>query len=193
MLKLYIEAKVTDRDGKVISRQRRKLAHSFVKGWIAALCGSMNGSGAPDPDIDATDTSGAAVTLGTGTKPFRSNAGVGVTDFGIRVGTDDTAVTINDYALAAAIAEGAGGGQMEHLGASFNEVGVVGNVQSFEIVRIINNNSGGQINVREVGIYIYARTEGGSDCYLCQARDLITQDVPDGGSITITYTLRVVA
>ena len=80
---------------------------------------------------------------------------------------------------------------MNHLATSFNFVGVVGDECSFEVERVIENNSGGAIGVEEVGIYSRANTVGDVTRYFCIARDLHSEAVPDAGSITVTYTIKV--
>ena len=116
-----------------------------------------------------------------------------MTLYGIRVGTDNTPVAITDYALKAAVAEGTGPGQMEHQAQTFTWIGVAGNVCSFKTERVIVNNSGSQINLLEAAIYISVFYYPTAGTYICACRDLISQDVPDGGSITMTYTIRIVA
>ncbi|MFC2005671.1 hypothetical protein ACFLVG_01760 [Chloroflexota bacterium] len=190
---LFLAVKVTDRNGKVISRQRRRRSHSFVQGWNWAVCAQFLGQSTPSPTLGPVkNTAGGNVNLRTCGSPFRCNAGAGVTSIGIRVGTDNTPVAISDYALKAPISQGIGTGQMEHQAQTFAWIGVAGNVCSFQTERVIVNNSGTQINVREAAIYMTvfyptAATE------ICACRDLISQDVPDGGSITVTYTIRIVA
>ena len=86
-----------------------------------------------------------------------------------------------------------GSGQMEHQGHTYTFVGVVGNVCSFTVQRVFVNNSGSQINVQEAGIYMTAFRVGAIGVTICVARDLISQNVPNGGSVTVTYTIRIIA
>jgi hypothetical protein len=111
---------------------------------------------------------------------------------GIRVGTSNAAVAIGQNALQVPIVQGVGAGQMEHLAQTFNFVGVAGSQCSFETQRVFVNNSGAPIAVREAAIYmeVYYPTTA---AYIMAARDLISEDVPDGGSVTVTYTIRIVA
>lgn len=190
---LWIAAVVTDKNGRVISRQRRRKSHSFVQGWNWAVCAQFLGQSSPSPALGTVkNTVGGNVSLRTCGSPFRCNAGAGVTSTGIRVGTDNTLVAITDYALKAPMGQGTGPGQMEHQSQTFTWEGVAGNICSFQTERVIVNNSGDQVNVREAAIYMTvfyptAATE------ICACRDLISQDVPDGGSVTVTYTIRIVA
>jgi hypothetical protein len=193
-VELWLAAKVTDKNGKLISRQRPRKSHSYVQGWNWAVCAQFLGQYNPSPPLGPVrNTAGGNVNLRTCGSPFRCNAGAGTINIGIRVGTDNTPVAITDYALKAPIGEGTGLGQMEHQAQTFTWIGVIGSVCSFQTERVIVNNSGAQINVREAAIYIMAFRYPTTGAEMCASRDLISQDVPDGGSITVTYTIRIVA
>ncbi|MFC1965772.1 hypothetical protein ACFLWI_02340 [Chloroflexota bacterium] len=193
-IELWLAVKVTDNNGKVISRQRRRRSHSYVQGWNWVVCAQFLSQSNPSPPLGTVrNTAGGYVNLRTSGSPFRCNAGAGVTNIGIRVGTDNTPVAITDYALKVPIGEGTGSGQMEHQAQTFTWIGVAGNVCSFQTERVIVNNSGAQINVREAAIYMMAYRYPTTGTEICASRDLISQDVPNGGSITVTYTVRVVA
>ena len=193
-LQLFIAAETRDRHGKVIHRMRRRRCRSFVQGYNWAVCAQFLGAFSPSPALGPVrDTGGTNWNLRTTSSPFRCGGGAGVTDTGIRVGTSSAAVAIGQYALQAPIAQGVGSGQMEHLAQAFTFIGVSGNQCSFEIERVIVNNSGALIAVRETGIYIQATNSFTSGIFLMAARDLISEDVPDGGSVTVTYTIRIVA
>ena len=193
-IELWLAVKVTDRNGKVISRQRRRRSHSYVQGWNWVVCAQFLGASNPSPPLGSVrNTAGGYVNLRSSGSPFRCNAGAGTTNIGIRVGTDNTPVDITDYALKASIAEGTGSGQMEHQAQTFTWIGVAGNICSFQTERVIVNNSGAQINAREAAIYMMTFRYPTTGTEICASRDLISQNVPDGGSITVTYTIRIVA
>jgi hypothetical protein len=191
---LYIEAETRDKHGRVIHRMRRRRSRSFVQGYNWAVCAQFLNASSPSPALGPVrNTSGANQYLRDCGSPFRCSAGAGVTDTGIRVGTSSAAVAIDQYALQAPIAQGLGVGQMEHLAQTFSFIGVAGNQCSFQTQRVIVNNSGALIAVRETGIYILAFNNATTGIYLMAARDLISEDVPDGGSVTVTYTVRILA
>jgi len=193
-VELGLALKVTDKDGRVISRQGRRKCHSFVQGWNWALSAQFLGQSQPSPpNGPVKDTSGVNRNLRTCGNPFRCNAGAGATSYGIRVGTSTQAVSISDYALIAPVAEGTGSGQMEHQAQTFTWIGVVGNICSFKTERVIVNNSGAQINLREAAIYMSVFYYPTAGTYIMACRDLISQNVPNGGSITVTYTWRIIA
>ncbi len=191
--RLYIAAETMDREGRLLHRMRIRRCRSFVQGYNWAVCAQFLGSSSPSPVLGPVkDTGGTNRNLRTCGIPFRSNGGAGVTDTGIRVGTSDDAVAINQHSLQAPIGQGIGAGQMEHLAQTFSFIGVAGSQCSFETQRVFVNNSGAPIAVRETAIYmtVYYPTTA---AYIMAARDLITEDVPDGGAVTVTYTIRIVA
>ena len=186
----FIETTVRDRHGKVISHHKKR-SRSFVRGFNHMLCAQMRGESNPDPAIQTKDTGGALRWLRNASNCFLADAPAANITHGIRIGTDNTAVDIEDFALIAAIAEGGAGGQMNHGACSCTYVGVAGSQCSFTVQRIMTNNSGGQINVREAAIYNSFR-DLSTTRYICSCRDLISEDVPDTAQITVTYTIRVV-
>jgi len=190
---LYVRTQTRDREGRLLNRTRMRRCLSFVQGYNWAICAQFLGGSAPSPVLGPVkDTGGTNRNLRTCGIPFRSNGGAGVTDMGIRVGTSEVAVAINQYSLQAPIAQGLGAGQMEHMAQTFSFIGVTGNQCSFETQRVFVNNSGAPIAVRETATYmtVYYPTTA---AYIMAARDLISEDVPDGGAVTVTYTIRIVA
>ena len=180
---LWYSVVVRDRHGKIVSRERRK-SKSFLKQWNQLVYVQMS-----QLVLDGiTDTGGVSRIIGKSALNFRMTGAAGVTDYGIRVGTGNTPVAIDDYALETPIAEGTGAGQMEHLVCTIATSVVAAPSCSFLVSRAIVNNSGAEITVREAGIYMMMY-----DSYSCATRDVFAtpQVVPNGGSIVINWTLRV--
>jgi len=173
-----------DRHGEIVSRERRK-SYSFLQQWnqltYARIAGSWVGT------VHATN--GASHTLTSDVVDFKMNAAAGVTIIGIRVGTGNTAVDIEDYSLETPIVQGVGADQMDHLVCTVDVSVVAAPSCSFALHRTIANSSGGVITVREAAIYM----QGGGTYYFCGVRDVLTvpQAVPDGGAITIDWTIGV--
>ena len=192
---LWYAVAVKDRHGKLVSREI-KPAHSFLKQWNEFIY-FFHSSGNIYPKI----TTGASTKLDSHNDNFRMNGAEGDTNLGIVIGTDNTPVAIDDYAMIAKINEGYGAGQMHHLENTFEAPVISAPSCGFSISRIIVNNSDGLITVREAGIYhqhCYRWGPHADDFYYyfsCGVRDVfaVPQDVPDGGSITINYTLQVTA
>ena len=187
----YIKVEVKDKRGRILSSERHP-SRSFVRGYNHLLCAQFWSSNSYD-GIQSKNTDGVLQNFRNTTYPLRANGGIGFTTYGIRIGTDNTPVDIEDFALVTPIVEGGGGGQMEHRAVTFNFIGVVANICSFEVERIIDNNSGAQIDVREAALYGQGRTPAAGFQYYCMSRDLVVEDVPNLGLITVTYTVRVVA
>jgi hypothetical protein len=107
---------------------------------------------------------------------------------GIVFGTLDTAVTINDYQLAALIAEGVGAGQLNYALCSVAVASVSSPTCGFVVSRSAVNNNAADIIVKESGIYM----TGGAFNFLA-VRDVfaVPLTIPNGGAITTNYTLRI--
>ena len=186
----YIETTVRDRHGKVISHHKKR-SRSFVRGFNHMLCAMMRGQSTPDPVIQTKDTGGTLRNLRNANNCFIADSGIGIITFGIRVGTSNQAVDIEDYALIAAIAEGGAADQLNHQATTCTYVGVAGAQCSFTVQRQLNNNSGGDITIEEAGIYNSFKGVSAAR-FIMGCRDLASELIPDTGNITVTYTIRVV-
>ena len=188
---LYYTIEVRDKNGKLLKRMRRK-SRSLVRQWIDFhywLAGIV--------DRTATDTGGISRTLDRDlgfSICFRLAGGEAQSVLGIVIGTGTTAVTISDYALATQIAHGVGAGQMYHYADFLGAPSVSGSECSFTITRVIGNQSGALITVKEIGVYTSAQDTSPAARYFCVIRDVLAAsvDVLDGGAITVVYTIKVV-
>ena len=191
---LWYKATVRDRNGKVLSQEEKK-SRSFLGLWNKMIWTQM--TGASYPALMVTDINGISWPLGVGTSGnnFRMNAGVENAAMGIVIGTSNTPVAITDYRMGALIAQGFGAGQMDYMAMVINASVVADPNCDFFVSRQMANNSGGLITVRESGIYVMMERSLSpfTAAYGCGVRDVFgtPQDVPDGGGITIEYTLRV--
>ena len=171
-----------DRQGKVVSRERRK-SHSFLKQWNQLVYVQVTFG-----VLIITDTGGLGRSVDRDFNLFKMAAAAGVTTYGIRVGTGNTPVDISNFALETPITHGAGAGQMDHLICTVPRSVVAAPSCSFVVSRSIVNNSPGIITVREAAIYVM-----GDVFFLCVTRDVfgVPQAVPIGGAITIDWTIGV--
>ena len=171
---LWYSVTVRDRRGKTISRERRR-AHSFLKQWNEFIW-FFHFGGTIYPKI----TTGSPTKLDSHDNNFRMNGGEGDASLGIVIGTSNTPVVVDDYAMGAKIAEGYGAGQMHHLANTFGAPVVFPPSCGYSISRIIVNNSGGLITVRESGLYhqhSYRWGPGANDFYFyysCGVRDAVS-------------------
>jgi len=191
---LLLKAVTRDRYGKVVGRVRLRKSKSFVKGYNWTLLCQQLQQSSPSPSVSPfQDITGANWGGRNCAIPWRCLGNAGDATEGIVVGTDGSAPDISDYRLGAVIAHGTGAGQMEYQAQTFAWIGIVGIQCSFEMRRTMVNNSGGTINVAECGLYTeFFRTGSPMQRDCCSAHDLISQSVPDGGSITVTYVNRIV-
>lgn len=182
---LWYQVVVRDRHGKVLSRERRR-SRSFLKAWNQLVCAQMSRTAQTIKDIGGADRS-----ISAGKYNFQMDGPADNTSYGPVVGTGNTAVTISDYQLEAQIAQGFGAGQLDHLVTTVDVVTVSAPNAYFAAHRSMVNNSGGSITVRETGLYVQGKN--GTARYLCGVRDVLVSEqvVPDGGAITVDYTLQV--
>lgn len=73
--------------------------------------------------------------------------------YGLRIGTSNTAPTIDDYTLGGLIEEGTGTGQVLHSAMSFGAIAVVDGILQFNVERTFSNNSGADIDVGCYGLF----------------------------------------
>ena len=183
---LSYEVVVRDRHGKILERIAT-LSRSYVSAWNQCLY-VLN----RHTSFTITDTGGTGRSISYSSSVLRANAGVGEIDHGIRVGKGTTPITINDYALEAPCGEGTGVDQFLHQAMAVSSPAVAGSDCSFWVRRVMVNNSGSTISgIREIGCYVMTKY---SPRYCALGyRDVLpgSVSVPDGGSITVTYTLKV--
>lgn len=187
---LYYTIEVKDRQGKLLSRERRR-SRSFVEQYNRFI-----NFFAEATDKVIVDTGGTSRTLDRDTNAaskMRINAAANSSDAGIVVGTGTTAVAIANRALATQILEGISTGQLTHGAVTIGSPSVSAPDCSFTATRIFTNGSGATITVKEIGIYVWDVDTGSIVRHFCIIRDVLaaTQDVPDGGAITVVYTIKV--
>ena len=104
---------------------------------------------------------------------------------GIVVGTGSTAWTFEDYKLDTLIAHGNSADQLSYTATDTRTDAFVGDVVTTTATRTFNNNSGGAIEINEVGLY----TGIGGTSML--NRDVLVSpvSVPDAGQLVVTYQI----
>ena len=175
---------VTDREGRVLRRIEAP-SRSFVEQW-----NKLVNVAAKQTASTITDTGGTGRSISPDDQAFGLLATAGITTYGVRVGKGSTAVTISDYQLETPIAHGLGANQLNHLAMLYTAPSVAGSTCSFTIRRNMINQSGATISgVRELGVYM--RLNG--SYFGLAFRDVLGAgvDVPDGGAITVVYTIKV--
>lgn len=183
---LSYTVEVRDKEGRVLQHISAP-SRSYIQQWNQIL-----NVQATQADKTVKDTGGDNRLIAFYCFSLTANANLGNVDKGIRVGKGNTAVAIDDYALESPCGEGTGTDQFNHQAVVFTEPSVAGSTCSFTVRRTMINNSGATINgIREIGCYISGyRTVY---YYFLGFRDVLGSpvNVPDGGAITVEYTIGV--
>jgi len=105
---------------------------------------------------------------------------------GIVVGTGDTAWSMEQYALVAPIANGTGSGKLTYQASGYDSKSYASKIWTMTSKRIINNNSGGSITIKEVGLY----SDYGCNTFLTE-RSVLAPVVPVANSAQLTVTYEI--
>ncbi|GAI69534.1 unnamed protein product, partial [marine sediment metagenome] len=184
---LSYTVEVRDKEGRVLQRISAP-SRSYVEQWNQLI-----NAHASRADKTIRNTSGVEVSVSPYINNFRvievPPGTLGEIRWGMRIGKGTTPVAITDYALEIPLVEGTGTDEFEHQVTIMTAPSVVGSTCSFTIRRSMKNSSGSTItSIKEIGCYIY--TPSG---YFLGFRDILPSavNVPNGGSITVTYTIKV--
>jgi len=182
---LSYTVEVRDKEGRVIQRISAP-SRSYVEQWNQIINYHV-----AQAFQSITDVFGVPRASSSGwAESLDASAAIGDDSHGIRVGKGTTAVAIDDFALETPLGEGVGVDDFNHQAMTFTVPAVVGPTCSFTIKRIMVNNSGATIsNIREIGCYV--KFWAGATRFGLGFRDVLPGGVtvPDGGSITVTYTI----
>lgn len=179
--------------GKYVEEQTVP-GHSIVQVWTQALSTHMGFSTSSGHQtlLDVTNVARTTLATGTnGTMIYRTDGGVNAVDKGIVCGTGTGAVAQTDYALGTLINAGNGAGQLAYAAQGTNAISSSGTSRLITLTRAVTNNSGGAINVTEVGLYCYIQDSGNNQRTHMLCRDLLSFTVGIGATKTVTYTITV--
>jgi len=179
--KIYIDVKVTDKDGK-IHKHRRVRCHSFVRQMMDVMACQMG------QDTRSTkDYLAASINCTPQTTAFDVSSISGASLFGILLGSGQTPVDISDYKMEGLFSNGTGGGNTLMYGACCTgKVAIVGSTATFVIDRTFVNHSGGTVDVHEIGLYNYYNSK-----YFLLERTLHDISIADGAYVNVTYTITI--
>ena len=200
----FWEIEVIDRDGNIV-KQHRQRSHSWVRNAYNHLFSQMAAVNCLSADgLSVRDTGG---TFRSGSWPvgysdyslnFKTDnhgykAAAADTTRGIVVGTGSDPEDFEDYALGSQIANGTGAGQLSYIASEVYTISTVGTVKKNELVRYFNNNSGGDVNVNEVGLVAYGTLTDDTARKFMMSRDVLasTVTVPNTGQLKVTYTIQL--
>lgn len=182
-----LELIVKDKDGKVTERRVME-SKSFVQQWLQLLWANMYFLF--DTKVSIKDTGGVVRNVYSHYTNFRSNAGSGITTFGVIVGMGTTSLAMDDYAMETPIAHGTGAGQLQYSAMTFGAPADDGTVSQFTLTRDFANGSGGAVTVNEIGLYV--KGFDGATKYFLGIRDVIAGGiaVPNGQTLTVNYRIQ---
>jgi len=185
-LKVYYQLVLTDKNGKVIRRFRKRLSRSFVIQFLEMIDSLTNITGGIATITDISNNERTPVD----TSVLSMNGGAGDVYRGIVVGTGTGAESNTNYCLGTQIAHGSAANQLNYGVQSIVPTQVVGANVDLVLSRVFTNNSGASITVTEIGVYAYitaTSTQTG-----CIIRDLLAAGVAvgNGQQLTVSYTLR---
>lgn len=209
---VLLTLKVRDRNGLIIYHSKQR-SHSWTRNAYQMLVtgiGGMRNSGTfADGSLATRNTAGSVISnvylANTGGvssnfnvdseavgKAYRGPNGDNVS--GIVIGTGDTPESFDHYALAAAIAEGTGAGQVNYMAGEpvVKSWDAGTRTLSVEHKRYINNNSPGTITIKEIGLI--AQGSQGTSLAALMSRDVLATpvDVPASGQILAIYTISLI-
>jgi hypothetical protein len=163
-------------------------ASGFVKQFFQFIEGMNFGQ---TMEIKYVGGSGSTVSMAvrSHTKWLLVASAAGVITHGIVVGTNNTALSNEDYELNSIIAHGSGSGQLSYSAVTNENVAVDGDDVTFVIKRTMTNNSGNTINIEEAGLYNYGYEFGGYNFMIIRLLTS-TLDIEAGESVTAKYTFK---
>jgi hypothetical protein len=200
---IFILTKVVDNDGKMLSEDIQR-GHSWTRNyWNMAFSEGAEAPAFGDTTFvvgKLTSKSTSGTVYGTAGVCYRGHyttlaygvyESTGAGNYGILIGSGDTAFSVADYTLASKIAHGNSAGQMWYSNHITPVVAYNAGSKTWTntIYRIFNNNSGSTITVKETGLAFTGTYFGGS--YTLMERSVLASpvSVPYGGQLTVTYTI----
>jgi hypothetical protein len=176
----------------LIKYTRTQRANSFVRGfldcWYASITGGSAQTGCSSAaDSDLLDIAGTTYVSSLSTWGNALLSQYGIVTAGIVVGTGTATVLISDYKLGTIIPHGSTGTQLIYNSTTVSAPTTTGATRVFTVSRSMQNASGSDINIKEVGIYMI----GFGGHTFCIERTLSNITVINGTSTTLTYVIKI--
>ena len=194
MIETYYRILKHNSKGKLVKDSGLIHCHSYVIQFLEMLRGALLNNVA---SVNATDVDGAETLIwynsGAIQGSGRINALAGDDTYGIVVGTNAGSTPENNenYELDTKIIHSAVGaaGQLNYQAVTMLTARVVGANIDLDVSRAFLNETGSTITVKEIGLQS-EQTSGPSKYHLL-LRDVVTdEDVLNGFTLTVIYTLR---
>ena len=190
-----IEFEVKNENGKTLQKGKFaakswvgriiEVLHSLISAWstsvstYACVCSQ---------DVKCASGNNVALAIYSGSNIIGGGCAPAGADYGgIVVGTSDTPVSLDQYALQAKISHGTGSGQLSY-GATTVESITTGTTWMFRVLRTFTNNSGSSITIKELGLFVAARNTNDS-FMLCRDVPTSAITVPNGSTLTLRYII----
>lgn len=179
MLKLNvsISAKVYDKHGKLVRKYRPKAAHSFLAQFIEMLHAQMANAA-----TSITQITGAEDSIAAGAYNFQLFYGASLLTGGMLIGSGDTPVDINDYALETKITA-----DLTVSAHTYVLSYPTASSRRLAISRVFTNASIAPMAIEEVAIYVLGSTQN----LFCIDRTLYSVAIPASSSLELTYRITV--
>ena len=189
LIETYYRIMKHDSEGRLVRDTGLMPSHSYVIQFLELIQGFFDGLNVVATDVDGAENliieqSVRVEYVGT------VDALVGDDTHGIVVGTNagTSAEDNEDYSLDTKIAEGAGGGQLSYQAVTIVDAREVGPNVDLDVSRVFQNDSGGTITVKEIGVIVKNTTD---TKYHLILRDVVADEpVDDAEALTVVYVLR---
>ena len=191
MIETYYRILKHGPDGRLVKDTGLIPSHSYVIQFLELIYAAMKRLNFQGTDVTGAESYMYTISHDMVTKG-RADPPGGNDTYGIVVGTNagTTAEDNENYALDTKILHsGIGGaGELNYQAVTFVSPRVVGPNIDLDITRTFLNETGGTITVKEIGIIC---KNSSITKYHLLLRDVVTdEDVEDGYTLTVVYTLR---
>jgi hypothetical protein len=195
-VQLFYRIDIYDPKGKLYKTTGDQPSHSFVKAFLQLLELMMANAWESAPDtVSIVDTGGSnrnsSFNIGQyHTRLWVCEAPAGNDDYGILVGTGTTPPATDDNNMETVIVHGTGSGQLSYSACAVGQATEIGANMDLQITRSFINGSGDTVSITECGLAVRHSIIGTSTYYFLIIHDAADQDVPDGYTAYVTYTIR---
>jgi len=182
---------VRDREGRIM-RIEEAPSKSFILNFLYLWWLNLNLNSSDN--ISVVNCSGQQTTMSPQQPQgwFVSFANSSCPYSGIQVGSGTSSPSASSPYLESLILNGTGSGQLSYGYNSVTSPSISSNPGTITVTNTFTNNSGGSVTVGEVGLASTIYNSAATSAALL-IHDVLSSaaNVPNGGTITVTYTLQV--
>jgi len=187
---IMIKLKVHDKNG-ILTFDDIQRGHSWTRNYYNMIF-NQGAYGKPTTTtFGAGYISGKTITGGVNAQ-YSTSWAPNIIPCLIRVGTSDTAFSVEQYALGGIIEDGSSSGKLTHVTQATPTSSYISGTKTWKstIDRVFNNNSGAIIIVKEVALYSQSVMWGSGDGWMPERSVLDpTVSVANGAQLTVTYEI----